>query len=232
MLNSKIIKIECVGKETRSVLVESEGKTVRYQAKNFISTIPIDNLIKIVSSKVDEKTIEATNGLRYRSFVSVSVILNCPNPFLDNWIYVHSPEVKLGRIQNFLNWSPFMVDRKDRTTLGLEYFCDEGDDFWNLSDEALISLGLEEIEKLNLAKKEYFVDGFVTRVSKAYPVYDRNYAKNIEIIREYLGMFDNIQTIGRNGMFRYNNMDHSVLSGLQAAGNIMGKKNDVWNIND
>jgi protoporphyrinogen oxidase len=232
VLDSKVKEIIREGDRIKSVRIESRDKMMCYSAENFISTIPISQLVKIISPRADESIIAAADSLKYRSFVSVGIILNCPNPFPDNWIYVHSPEIKLGRIQNFKNWSAFMVDEKNKTTLGLEYFCSEGDEFWKMSDADIIELGLGEVEKLGLIKKSDYIAGFVTRVSKAYPIYDKNYKENMKIIRKYLSTFANLQTIGRNGMFRYNNMDHSVLAGLWAAGNILGEKNNIWDIND
>ncbi len=232
-LDSSVRELIAEGSEIKSVLIESDNKMGRYLAKNFISTIPVNQLVKMISPGADKHVIEAADGLRYRSFISVSVILKCSNSFPDNWIYVHSPEIKLGRIQNFRNWSPFMVDEENKTTLGLEYFCNENDEFWKMSDDEMIKLGLEEFAKLNLiAEKWEFLDGFVVRIPKAYPVYDSSYIKNMKIVRKYLDTFSNLQTIGRNGMFRYNNMDHSVLSGLWAARNVLGEKNDIWDIND
>jgi protoporphyrinogen oxidase len=137
----------------------------------------------------------------------------------------------MGRIQNFKSWSPFMVSNKNQIALGLEYFCTEGDDLWNMKDTDLIKLGLKELEKIKLGKGEDFVSGFVARVSKAYPVYDTNYKKHIEVVKKYLSKFKNIQPIGRYGMFKYNNMDHSILTGIYAAENILGKNNNIWAVN-
>lgn len=232
ILDADVKKIEYANGHIESILVEKAGKIVEYQAQNFISTVPINSLVKMISPQADEAVNEAARGLKFRSFISVSVILECPNPFLDNWIYIHSPAVKLGRIQNFQNWSPFMIDVENKTTLGLEYFCDAGDTFWQMSDDAMIEFALTEMEKLNFIKKQDFVAGFVSRVPKAYPMYQGDYADRLKIIRAYLDKFKNLQTIGRGGMFRYNNMDHSILAGLWAAKNIMGEENNIWEIND
>jgi protoporphyrinogen oxidase len=137
----------------------------------------------------------------------------------------------MGRIQNFGNWSPHMLADPNRTDLGVEYFCTEGDELWSMEDEALIALALEELEKVRLGRRDDFVEGFVARVPKAYPVYDASYPQNIRIIREYLAGFSNLQPVGRYGMFKYNNMDHSILTGLHAAENIMGGKHDLWAVN-
>ena len=217
------------GNRIHSVLTEdADGNGAEYPTDFLISSMPIDELVTMIRPVAPEAVIAAANGLRYRSLVSVSLILDCPNPFPDNWIYVHTPEVRLGRIQNFGNWSPSMVDQEGRVALGLEYFCDEGDDFWNTDDTALIALGLDEMRKIGIAGYDGFIDGFVTRIPKAYPVYHGAYRENVAVLRTYLEGFRNLQTIGRNGMFRYNNMDHSVLTGILAAGNIPEKRFDLW----
>jgi len=154
-----------------------------------------------------------------------------PESFPDTWIYIHSPEVKVGRIQCFKNWSPWMVPNENVSSLGMEYFCDENDELWNTADEDLISMAGEEIDKLELAEKKAITDAFVIRCPKTYPVYSIGYETNLQIIKEYLGGISNLQCIGRNGMFKYNNMDHSILSGLLAADNILGGQNDLWAIN-
>jgi len=210
---------------------DKNGREEIYSADYFLSSMPITALIKRMSPAVPPEVLAAANNLHYRSFITISVILNCPVPFPDTWIYIHSPEVKMGRIQNFKRWSPYMVSGKNKTALGLEYFCSEGDELWNMKDEDLIKLGLEELEKIKLGKKADFADGFVARVPKAYPVYDAGYKQNIKTIRRYLDKFKNLQPIGRYGMFKYNNMDHSILTGLYAAENILGSRNDIWTVN-
>ena len=210
---------------------DKNGREEIYSADYFLSSMPITALIKRMSPAVPPEVLAAANNLHYRSFITISVILNCPVPFPDTWIYIHSPEVKMGRIQNFKRWSPYMVSGKNKTALGLEYFCSEGDELWNMKDADLINLGLEELEKIRLGKKADFADGFVARVPKAYPVYDAGYKQNIKTIRRYLDKFKNLQPIGRYGMFKYNNMDHSILTGLYAAENILGSRNDIWTVN-
>lgn len=213
----------------RSVIVaDSEGKEQTFEAKYLISSMPIDELVRMLAPNPPKSIIQAAKGLRYRSLVSVNVILDVPSPFPDNWVYIHTPNIRIGRVQNFGNWSPYMVGSKDRTALGLEYFCDEEDSFWNRNDDELIKLGLEELGRTGLANPAHFSDGFVVRVRKAYPTYHGRYREHMADIRAYLEMFENFQTIGRNGMFRYNNMDHSVLSGILAARNIPKKVHDIW----
>lgn len=148
-----------------------------------------------------------------------------------NWIYIHAPEVRVGRIQNFKNWSPEMVPDPQKTCLGMEYFCSQGDDLWEMADEDLIALATEELAKLGLTKGADVEDGVVIRQLKAYPVYDGEYRQHLDVIQEFLGDFENLQTIGRNGMHRYNNQDHSMLTGMLAIENLMGGTHDLWDVN-
>ena len=152
--------------------------------------------------------------------------------FPDNWIYIHDPDVKLGRIQNFKNWSAEMVPVEGVSFLGLEYFCFEGDDFWKSDDEDLIELGKREIDKIGLAKAEDVTDGVVVRIPKAYPIYDDKYAEAVDTIRKWLGGLENVWSSGRNAMHQYNNQDHSMMTALLSARNIMGTDtSDPWQVN-
>jgi hypothetical protein len=161
----------------------------------------------------------------------VPIVINRDDLFPDNWIYIHSPEVKVGRIQNFKNWSAAMVPEAGKTCLGMEYFCSQGDELWEMSNEDLIDLAKREIEALGLAKAHEVEDGTVIRQPKAYPVYDRDYRENLEVIQHYLETFENLQTVGRNGMHRYNNQDHSMLTAVLAVQNLYGGKHDLWSVN-
>jgi hypothetical protein len=152
--------------------------------------------------------------------------------FPDNWIYIHDPDVRVGRIQNFKNWSPAMVPDATRSCLGLEYFCTEGDDLWEMADDALIALGTRELAQVGLVIAADVEDGCVVRVPKSYPIYDSGYTGALATIREFLDAFENLHTIGRNGLHRYNNQDHSMMTGIHAARNVaLGQANDVWSVN-
>ena len=230
--NSKVKELRHVNNKVVSVLVSEKSGGVReYNANYHISSLPITELVQSLVPRATSAVLTAAGNLRYRSFVLVGVILDMENPFPDTWIYVHSPEVRLGRIQNFGNWSPHMLASPDKTSLGLEYFCTEGDDLWSMSDEHLVQLGLNELVKLKLVNSSAFLDGFVVRIPKAYPVYDSTYSNNLRIVKEYLGTFSNLQPVGRYGMFKYNNMDHSILTGMFAAENILGGNHDIWAVN-
>lgn len=220
--NNRVISLE----------VNINGQKKSFDGTNFISSMPINELIQRFKPPVPEEVLKAANNLRYRDFLTVALIINKRDVFPDNWIYVHDTEVKLGRIQNFKNWSPFMVPDKEKTCLGLEYFCFEGDSLWSMSDQDLIELGKKELESLNLVKASDVEDGTVVRMPKAYPVYDAHYKEMLQIVRQFVDKFNNLQLVGRNGMHRYNNMDHSMLTAMYAKENILGAKHNLWSINE
>src|SRR5260370_15244311 len=161
---------------------------------------------------------KAADGLGYRGFISVAVMIDRADVFPDTWIYVHDPSVKVGRIQNFKNWSPEMVPDQSKTCLGLEYFCFEGDGLWTSTDEALIERARNELAQLGICRPEEIFDGVVVRQRKAYPVYDDVYQARGEVVRDYIREhLSNLQLAGRNGMHKYNNQDHSMMTALLAA---------------
>jgi hypothetical protein len=172
------------------------------------------------------------NSLNYRDFLTVVLIVNKQDVFPDNWIYIHEPDVKLARVQNYKNWSPYMVPDQNKTCLGLEYFCFEGDELWSMPDEELIELGKRELAALGLAQKRDVEDGAVVRMLKAYPVYDSKYRDSLNVVCKFLDGIDNLQLIGRNGTHRYNNMDHSMLTAIYAVDNINGKNHNLWEVNE
>lgn len=210
--------------------VVSGGKT--WTAEQFITTMPMRTLVRCLEPKGPDY-LDVVEKLRYRDFITVAVILKMENPFPDNWIYVHDEEVRVGRIQNFKNWSPEMVPDPELTCLGLEYFVFEGDDLWTASDAKLLTMAGKELQILGLAKANEVLDGTVIREKKAYPVYDDAYAEAVTAVRRFLSEeVPNLQCVGRNGMHRYNNQDHSMLTGILAARNIMklGEFN-LWDVN-
>ena len=175
---------------------------------------------------------QAARELRYRDFLIVGLIVNREHLFPDNWIYVHSPEVRVGRVQSFKNWSPEMVSDPRLSFVGLEYFVNRGDDLWSLPDEDLVRLGAEEARTIGLFEPEEVEAGTVVRMPRAYPVYDGAYEEHLGVLRDWLSRFDNLFTVGRNGQHRYNNQDHSMLAGLYAARNVAGAGLDLWSINE
>ncbi|MGH7791549.1 MAG: hypothetical protein ACREOB_04465, partial [Thermodesulfobacteriota bacterium] len=198
---------------------------------HFISSMPIRDLINKFEPAVPEEVLKAAMKLNYRDFLTVVLIVNKRDVFPDNWIYIHDPDVKVGRIQNFKNWSPYMVPDTSKTCLGLEYFCFEGDGLWTMPDHELIELGKKELDTSGLVRGSEVLDGTVVRMAKAYPVYDSTYSESLEIIRQFLSRIKNLQLTGRNGMHKYNNQDHSMLTAMLAAKNILGANYDLWQVN-
>jgi len=199
---------------------------------SFISTMPLAELIAGFSPPAPEAVMASARGLRYRDFITVALIVDQETLFPDNWIYIHDPEVRVGRIQNFKNWSAEMVPDSRFTVLGLEYFCSENDALWSSSDEQLIAIAKDELATLGLADRSKVVDGAVVRQPKAYPLYDHDYRANVARVREFLAIdAPNLQVAGRNGMHKYNNQDHAMMTGLMAARNIMGGSYDLWRVN-
>jgi protoporphyrinogen oxidase len=169
--------------------------------------------------------------LKYRDFITVALIVKQRDVFPDNWIYVHDPSVKVGRIQNFKNWSPEMVPDESMTCLGLEYFCTEGDELWTMADDAFIDLARKEVALIGLIRPERIIDGKVVRVRKAYPVYDSGYVDALAVVRHHLRSLENLQLVGRNGTHKYNNQDHSMLTAILAVRNLFGEHHDIWGVN-
>lgn len=231
-LNSTVCGVNRNGNRIESVMVSHDGRQDVIHGMDFISSMPVTDFIRKLNPPPPQRVLEAASNLTYRDFLTVCLIVNKPDLFSDNWIYIHDPTVKVGRIQNFKNWSPHMVPDLAKTSLGLEYFCNEGDELWTATDEELIERGKREIEQVGLAKYEDVLDGCVFRVEKTYPVYDSDYKEHLQVIREYIDSLENFQTIGRNGLHRYNNQDHAMLTGMLAVRNILyGENNDLWVVN-
>lgn len=230
-LESKVVCLHHDGKRIIAVDVMNDKQRTVYQLKHIISSMPLLHLVYALSPPAPERVIAAAGSLKYRDFVTVALIVDAAELFQDNWIYVHDDSVRVGRIQNYKNWSPDMVPDQTQTCLGMEYFCTAGDDLWSMADQDLVLLAAKELAAIGLANKDMVKDGVVVRMPKAYPVYDEEYPQAVATIREYLDRFTNLQVIGRNGMHRYNNMDHSMLTGMMAVQNISGEKHDLWAIN-
>jgi protoporphyrinogen oxidase len=207
------------------------GEQTDYEGTHFVSTMPLRELILALDPLPPDEVVQAAQRLRYRDYLTVVLVVDRESVFPDNWLYIHSPEVKLGRIQNYKNWSPYMVPDPSRTSLGLEYFLWDKDEEWLWSQEQLIELGIRECAQLGLIDRREVKDGTVVRMEKAYPVYDQGYQDSVKTVRAYLETIENFQTIGRNGLHRYNNQDHSMLTGVYAARNITGEQHDVWAVN-
>jgi protoporphyrinogen oxidase len=214
-----------------AVETEHEGGRTTEAASDVIASMPLGELILALVPSAPDEVRASARALRHRAFLCVALIVRRRDVFPDNWIYVHSSEARVARIQNFKNWSPAMVPDPETTCLGLEYFCNEGDAIWSLSDAELVALGANELERLRMARAEEIVDGAVVRQPHAYPVYDGAYAAHVARLRDYLGGFANLQTAGRNGLHHYDNQDHAMLTALFAARNVLGERHDVWAVN-
>jgi protoporphyrinogen oxidase len=231
-LRSDVLRIHRTGNRIDSLVVRCDGEERTVTATDLISSMPITEFVKKLDPPPPPEILEAASRLTYRDFLTVCLVVNRPDPFPDNWIYIHSPDVKVGRIQNFKSWSPDMVPDPAKSSLGLEYFCTEGDEVWTMSDVDLVALGKREVERIGLARQADVEDGCVVRVDKAYPVYDSDYREHLERLRSYVDGFKNFQTIGRNGLHRYNNQDHAMLTGMLAVRNaVLAEKNDLWSVN-
>src|SRR5262245_3792143 len=230
--NSPVVRINRTGRHSDSVVVRNGSGEELIPGDDFISSMPVTELIKRLDPPAPPEVLAAAHQLRYRDFLTVVLIVNKPHVFDDNWIYIHDPQVKVGRIQNFKNWSPDMVPDPAKTSLGLEYFCTEGDAIWLTPDHELIEQGKREVERIGLARTADVEDGCVVRVPKAYPVYDADYRDHLASVRQFVDGLENLQTIGRNGLHRYNNQDHAMLTGMLAVRNmVLGQRNDLWSVN-
>ena len=230
LLGHRVTAMETDGNQVAAVRATGSGGIRRIEAEHFISTMSLRSLVRALSSATPS-AIEGAAGLTYRDFILVALILDRDDLFPDNWIYVHTPGVQVGRIQNFNNWSAAMVPHANQTCVGMEYFCFEGDSLWNSSDEELVSLATRELQSLKLDGGARVIDGTVVRMPKAYPIYDASYRRNLDAIREYIDPINNLHTIGRNGMHKYNNQDHSMYTAMLAVENMEGATHDLWQVN-
>lgn len=229
----------CVGSEIQenritSIRIEDRktGAAETLNASAVFSSMPLKHLLLGMNPKPPQAVIDAASSLKYRDFLTVALVLDSADPFPDNWIYIHEPAVKMGRIQNFKSWSPYMVPDPNTACLGLEYFVNEGDELWSMKDEDLVKLGYSELQKVGLASGK-LIKGFVVRMPKAYPVYDTGYQDRLGVIRNWIEQIENLYCIGRNGQHRYNNQDHSMATALIAARNMaLGEDRDPWSVNE
>ncbi|WP_051324084.1 NAD(P)/FAD-dependent oxidoreductase [Candidatus Solirubrobacter pratensis] len=227
-LNTPVTKLEV--RDGRVIAIEAGGE--RIEPSQVISSLPLRATVGMSGAAATGAVQAAAQGLRYRDFLTISLVIDGEDLFPDNWIYIHEPGVRVGRIQNFRSWSPWMVPDQSKASIGMEYFCFKGDDLWESDDDDLVELAKREIEQLGLAKAEKVERGYVTRVPKAYPMYDADYGERVEVIKEWLAGLSNLQQVGRNGLHRYNNSDHSMLTAMRAVENItQGADHDLWAVN-
>ena len=231
LMNTKVTKVRHHGGKAVSVMARTDGGESEYPVSHLISSMPIGSLLAAMDPPVPDEVRQAASDLHHRDFLTVALVVPESAGFPDNWIYVHEPGVRLGRIQNFGSWSPYLV-KDGRTCLGLEYFVFEGDDLWEMPDEALVELGKAELATLGLVDPAVVQEGYVVRMPKAYPVYDDTYKANVEVLRQWLDAnVPNVHPVGRNGMHKYNNQDHSMYTAMLTVENILGASHDIWQVN-
>jgi protoporphyrinogen oxidase len=215
-----------------AVVASSDGAETTYPCTSIVSSMPLSALVRAMDPPASPEALAAAADLSYRDFLTVALIVPAAAvPWDDNWIYIHDPSVRTMRIQNFGSWSPYLV-KDGRNVLGLEYTVDEGDASWSASDEVLIERGKSELGKLGLVDPAAVEGGYVVRMPKAYPYYDADYHRNVDTIRAWLeANTPNVHPVGRNGMHRYNNADHSMYTAMLTVENILGAHHDVWSVN-
>jgi protoporphyrinogen oxidase len=228
-LESPVDRLELAG--NRVVEVSAAGVTYTLP-DSIISSLPLRNMVEMISPPPPQEVLDAARGLRYRDFLTVALVVDGEDLFPDNWIYIHEPSVQVGRIQNYRSWSPWMVPDPDKACVGMEYFCFAGDDLWTMDDDDLVALAARELERLKLAPRSKVDRGYAIRVPKAYPIYDADYAERVAVVRSWLDGIENLQQVGRNGLHRYNNSDHSMLTAMRAVDNLVaGAHHDIWEVN-
>ena len=230
-LGARCVEIRHLDRRATSVIVDGAAGRSEHAVDGVLSSIPLGELVARMSPSAPAEVLAAAGGLRYRSMCLVAVMTDEPEPFPDNWIYLHDPDVKAGRVQNFGAWSTDMVP-PGATCLGVEYFCFEGDDIWTMDEDEAVAFAAGELGAIGLIDPSRVTGGVRVRVPKSYPMYDADYAGHVRTIRAYLEGFANVQTCGRNGLHRYNNQDHSMWTGVLAALNLLdGAGHDVWSVN-
>ncbi len=231
LMRHRVVEIEVNGSRAEAVVAETAEGRQRFEADHVICSAPVRSLVRALRPDPPIDVTRAGEGLRYRDFLLVALILEEQDLFPDNWIYIHTPGVKVGRVQNFGNWSRHLLGDPGKSCLGMEYFCFEGDGLWESRDADLIALATEEIGALGLADPKLVTDGAVVRMPKAYPIYDADYSDHLAKIREHIDPISNLHPVGRNGMHKYNNQDHSMLTAMMTVWNMEGATHDIWAVN-
>ncbi len=242
-MHQKVVGITTISDsqiETVKIIDSKTGATEILKGDYFFSTMPIKDLVIAWQSEMPKEIKQIGKGLQYRDFLTVGLLLKKlkvknqdGTKIKDNWIYVQEPDVKVGRIQIFNNWSPYLVKDENTVWIGLEYFCNEGDDLWSMTDEKLKELAKVEMSKIDIIEQTDVLDAVVIKTPKAYPAYFGNY-DSLPKVKDYLDGYENLFLIGRNGMHRYNNQDHSMLSAMTAVENVISGRKDkqnIWDVN-
>ncbi len=232
LLKSPVEKIVLDGNRVRGVQLRTEEGSALLEGENFISSIPLTVLVKIMEPSAPQDVIDAANSLVFRDIITVNMMFRKRQVTSDTWLYVHDRNILFGRFHEPKNWSPAMVPGAEYTSLVIEYFCTRGDHIWSMSDEELVNQTVKHlVEDLDFVKPEEVIGGFSVRATKAYPTYDVGYQEPLNKMKDYIRGIENLQYIGRGGSFRYNNTDHSIETGLLAAKNILGERHDLEQVN-
>ncbi len=231
LYDSVVKKINIKNNKIESILLNTNNKDVLISAKMFFSSIPLTQTIQMIMPKPEKNIIDAAKTLFFRDHITVNLLVEKDKLFPDQWIYVHSPEVKMARLGNYNNFSTMMTKDKNNAAISIEYFVFINDDIWNMPDKSIIELAKEELHYMKLADKSRVIDSFVIREANSYPVYFVGYEKYFNILKEYVNSISNLQCIGRGGMYKYNNQDHSLYTGMLAARNYCGANYNIWNVN-
>ncbi|NQU76253.1 MAG: FAD-dependent oxidoreductase [Planctomycetes bacterium] len=219
------------GKVRAIAIANANGRSRAAVGKACFSSMPLDELVLALRPAPGPEVIQAARGLHYRSLLTVNLLLNQPQSVQDTWMYVHDPNVRAARIQFYSNWSPMMVPSESQSIIGLEYFCNEADELWLTADNKLAEIATQDLMRIGIVDPKAVFDSFCVRYAKAYPVYDEDYAMRVATIRQYLATITNLYPIGRYGQFRYNNMDHSILTAYYAVRAMGGENIDPWSVN-
>ncbi len=231
LLEHAVTDLEFSGGRVSAVRARTPDGERRFEATHVISTVPLRCLVQAAGGAAPSPVQVAARSLAYRDFMLVALILDREALFPDNWLYIHAPEVKVGRVQNFNNWSKALLPQPGRTCLGMEYFCARSDELWGQDDAELVRLATRELSVLGLAKDAAVLDASVVRVPDAYPVYDSTYRRHLDTVRGFLDPIPNLHTVGRNGLHKYNNQDHSMYAAMLTVANLLGESHDVWAVN-
>ena len=230
-LNQAVRKINRDGPQVLGFTVENGGVERFVEGSQHIASMPITHVVNRLDPPPPAEVLDAAAQLKYRDFLTVCVIVDQADVFDDNWIYIHDPGVRMGRLQNFKNWSAAMVPDTRKTSLGAEYFVSHGDDLWEMADEDLVALAARELEEIGIVSADLVEAGVVYRQRYAYPVYDQTYKQYLDVLESFFKGLNNFQLIGRNGLHKYNNQDHSMLTAILAVQNIYGASHDIWMVN-
>lgn len=232
LLNTQVVKLKRSESGVYEIVtLDNNQQQVSYPTDVVISSMALSDLVKIMEPSAPEDVLKAANSLKYRDFMTIALVVPRDAAFDDTWIYVHYPEVKVGRIQNYVSWSPYMAP-ENMTCLGLEYFVFKNDKIWYEQDENLIKMATDEISRIGLIKPDDVKKGWVIRQTRAYPMYDESYKDHVKTIRAWLeAEVPNVYPVGRNGMHRYNNQDHSMYTAMLTVENLYGASFDIWAVN-